>query len=330
MRPFSYSRPTAIADALAIEQREAGAKYLGGGTNLIDLMKMDVERPEHLVDIAHLPMAKIEERNGGMRIGALARNSEVAAHPGVRRQYPVLSHAILSGATPQIRNMATTGGNLLQRTRCYYFYDPTYSACNKRMPNSGCAALQGNNRIHAILGASEHCIATYPGDMAVALSALDAQVVLKGPQGERALPVDRFYRLPGTTPHIENEMRPGELIIAVDLPAASAGKRSYYLKVRDRNSYAFALVSVAAVLEIGPDNRIRDARIALGGAAPKPWRVQEADDSLRNQAADDAAFLNAARILVRDAQPQRDNAFKVELARRAVVRALRTAVSQPV
>jgi xanthine dehydrogenase YagS FAD-binding subunit len=330
MRPFAYSRPITVADAVAIDQRDSAAKYLGGGTNLIDLMKMGVERPERLVDITHLPMSKIEERNGGLRVGALVRNSEVAAHPGIRRQYPVLSHAILSGASPQIRNMATTGGNLLQRTRCFYFYDPTYAACNKRTPGSGCAALEGRNRIHAILGTSENCIATYPGDMAVALTALDAQVILRGPAGERALPIGRFYRLPGDTPHIETELRPGELITAVDLPAASAGRRSYYLKVRDRTSYAFALVSVAAVLDIDSGNRIREGRLALGGVAHKPWSVPEADDSLRNQAAGDSAFRRAAELLVRGALPRRDNAFKIELARRAVVRALRTATNRPV
>ncbi len=330
MRPFAYSRPTTIVDAVAIQHRDAAAKYLGAGTNLIDLMKMGVERPEHLVDITHLPMSKIEERNGGFRVGALVRNSELAIHPGIRRQYPVLSHAILSGASPQIRNMATTGGNLLQRTRCFYFYDPTYAACNKRTPGSGCAALEGSNRIHAILGASEKCIATYPGDMAVALTALDAQVILRSPAGERTLPLSRFYRLPGDTPHIETELLPGELITAVDLPAASAGRRSYYLKVRDRNSYAFALVSVAAVLDIDSGNRIREARVALGGVAHMPWSVPEANDSLRNQTADDSAFHRAAEILIRGAQPRRDNSFKVELARRAVVRALRAATNRPV
>ncbi len=201
MRPFTYTLPTHVDAAIAAEQRQPEAKYLGGGTNLVDLMKMGVERPSHLVDITRLPLGRIEEHAGGMRIGALARNSEVAAHPAIRQRYPVLSHAILSGASPQIRNMATTGGNLLQRTRCYYFYDPTYTECNKRMPGSGCAAMQGYNRIHAILGTSEQCIATYPGDMAVALTALDAQIVLRGPHGERSLPGDRYYRLPADTPH---------------------------------------------------------------------------------------------------------------------------------
>jgi xanthine dehydrogenase YagS FAD-binding subunit len=330
MQPFTYTLPTNIDAAIAAEQRQPETKYLGGGTNLVDLMKMGVEHPSHLVDITRLPLGRIEEHAGGMRIGALTRNSEVAAHPAIRRRYPVLSHAILSGASPQIRNMATTGGNLLQRTRCYYFYDPSYTECNKRAPGSGCAAMQGYNRIHAILGTSDQCIATYPGDMAVALTALDAQIVLRGPHGERALPVDRFYRLPGDTPHIESEIQPGELITGVELPGATAEKRSYYLKVRDRNSYAFALVSVAAVLDIGADNRIQEARIALGGVAPKPWRAFEAEAALRNQPAEEQAFRNAAPRVVREARPHRDNAFKVELAQRAVVRALMAAVNQPV
>ncbi len=330
MRAFTYTVPTNIDAALAAERRQPETKYLGGGTNLVDLMKMGVEHPSHLVDITRLPLGRIEEHAGGIRIGALARNSEVAAHPAIRNRYPLLSHAILSGASPQIRNMATTGGNLLQRTRCNYFYDPTYAECNKRTPGSGCAAMEGYNRMHAILGASAQCIATYPGDMAVALAALDAQIVLRGPQGERSLPVDRFYRLPGDTPHVENEMQPGELITAVELPEAASGKRAYYLKVRDRNSYAFALVSVAALLDIDGDNQIRQARIALGGVAPKPWRAFDAETVLRGKTASEESFRNAAPLAVRDAQPRRDNAFKVELARRAVMRALMAAVNQPV
>jgi len=328
MIPFAYSRPADVADAIAIETRRPDAKFLAGGTNLIDLMKMGVENPPHLIDITRLPLARIEERPQGVRIGAMVRNSELAAHPLILQQYPVLSQAILSGASPQLRNMATTGGNLLQRTRCYYFYDPSYAECNKRVPGSGCAAIQGNNRIHAILGGSEHCIATYPGDMAVALTALEAQVVVRGPQGERSIPVGEFYRLPGATPHIENELRPHELIVAVDLPAAPTGAGSNYLKVRERNSYAFALVSVAAIVSLGTDNRIGQARIALGGVAPKPWRVAAAEESLRGQAAAEPAFQEAAEILVRGAKPYRYNAFKVELARRATVKAL-TAASQP-
>ena len=218
MRNFGYSRPLEVAEAIGIEQRQADTKYLGGGTNLVDLMKMGVEHPSHLVDITRLPLTQIEERNGGVSIGALVRNSEVAAHPAIRQRYPVLSQAILAGASAQIRNMATTGGNLLQRTRCCYFYDPSYAECNKRTPGSGCAAIQGYSRMHAILGASDHCIATYPGDMAVALTALEASLVVRGVQGERSVPIEHFYRLPGDSPHIENELKPGELVIAVELP----------------------------------------------------------------------------------------------------------------
>jgi xanthine dehydrogenase YagS FAD-binding subunit len=218
--------------------------------------------------------------------------------------------------------MATTGGNLLQRTRCPYFYDPSYAECNKRAPGSGCAAIKGYNRIHAVLGTSDHCIATYPGDMAVALMALDAKVLVQGPQGERSIPVTGFYRLPGATPHLENELKPNELITAVELPPAIANAGSNYLKVRDRNSYAFALVSVAAIVDLDPNRQIRHARIALGGVGTKPWRILQAEESLRGKAADDPAFHDAAEILVRGAKPYRYNAFKIELARRAVVKAL--------
>jgi xanthine dehydrogenase YagS FAD-binding subunit len=330
MRSFGYSRPADVAGAIATEQRQPEAKYLGGGTNLVDLMKMGVEHPAHLVDVTRLPLARIEEHAGGVRIGALVRNSEVAADPGIRKRYPVLSDAILAGASAQIRNMATTGGNLLQRTRCPYFYDPSYAECNKRKPGSGCAAMQGYSRMHAILGASEHCIATYPGDMAVALTALDARVIVQGTQGERSVPIEQFYRLPGNTPHIENELRPGELITAVELPAAWADKKSHYVKVRDRNSYAFALVSVAAVLEIDPDHRIRQARIAVGSVAAKPWRVPEAEDALRGHAAGEQVFRRAAELVVRGARTRPDNAFKVELARRAIVRAAMAAAGPAV
>ena len=329
MRNFGYSRPLEVAEAIGIEQRQADTKYLGGGTNLVDLMKMGVEHPSHLVDITRLPLTQIEERNGGVSIGALVRNSEVAAHPAIRQRYPVLSRAILAGASAQIRNMATTGGNLLQRTRCCYFYDPSYAECNKRTPGSGCSAIQGYSRMHAILGASEHCIATYPGDMAVALTALEASLVVRGVQGERSVPIEHFYRLPGDSPHIENELKPGELVIAVELPQATANLRSSYLKIRDRRSYAFALVSVAAVLDIGPDNRIRAARIALGSVAPKPWRVKDAENTLHGQLANEQTFRRAAQLMVRGARPQRNNAFKIELARRATVRALKTAANEP-
>ncbi len=326
MRPFSYSRPKDVAEAIAQERRQPETKFLGGGTNLVDLMKMGVERPAHLIDVTALPLGQIQEHADGLRIGALVRNSEVAAHPLIRTKYPVLSQAILAGASPQIRNMATTAGNLLQRTRCYYFYDPTYTECNKRVPGSGCAAIQGFNRIHAILGGSEHCIATYPGDMAVALTALGAQIVIRGPRGERTVPIDGFYRLPGDTPNIEHDLTPDELITAVELPGEAA-TGSQYIKVRDRNSYAFALVSVAAVVSLASDNRIQQARIALGGVAPKPWRVTEAEDALRNQMATETSFQSAAEIVIRGAKPYRYNGFKIELARRTIVRAL-TAASQ--
>lgn len=330
MRPFSYSQPTNVSQALAAGSGKAAAKYLGGGTNLIDLIKMGVESPSELIDLTHLPLAKIEEHSGGIRIGACARNSETAAHPAILKKYPLLSHALLSGASAQIRNMATIGGNLLQRTRCYYFYDPTYAQCNKRAPGSGCAAMDGYNRIHAIVGVSDRCIAAYPGDMAVALAALDAQIVLRDGAGERTIAIDQFYRLPGETPHIETDLRPGELITAVELPAATAGRRSYYIKARDRNSYAFALVSVAAALDIGADGRIRDARIALGGVAPTPWRAHDAENMLRNQPAAEESFRNAAAVAVPNAKTRRYNAFKVELAHRAVARALTMAWKESV
>jgi xanthine dehydrogenase YagS FAD-binding subunit len=329
MRPFAYSRSGSVADAISIMEGAREAKFLGGGTNLVDLMKMGVERPAQLIDITRLPLSKIEERGNGIRIGATALNRDVAAHPLIRSRYTVLAEAILSGASPQIRNMATNGGNLLQRTRCFYFYDPSYAECNKRVPGSGCAAIHGYNRIHAILGASEQCIATHPSDMAVALTALDAVVQVEGSGGERSIPITKFYRLPGTTPQLETNLRPGELITAIDLPSVSpdaskAGTvRSHYLKVRDRNSFAFALVSVAAVLETDGEV-IRHAGIALGGVAHRPWRVPEAEQALIGRKANESTFRTAADILVRGAKTYRYNAFKVELARRSVVRALST------
>ena len=327
MRPFSYSRPSDAAEAVTSLATQADAKVLGGGTNLLDLLKMGVEHPAHLVDITALPLADIREQNGGIRIGASMRNSELAAHPLIRERYPLLSEAVLAGASPQIRNMATTGGNLMQRTRCYYFYDPSYTECNKRVPGSGCAALKGYNRIHAILGGSEQCIAVHPSDFAVALSALGAQVVIRNQDGERLVPVDAFYRLPGTTPQIETVLKPHDLITAVDLPAPVLNGRSHYLKVRDRNSFAFALVSVAAIVATGPDKRIQEARIALGGVAPKPWRVTAAEAALKGKEVSEAAFRQAAAIVVHGAVPHRYNGFKVELAQRAIVRALTAATA---
>jgi xanthine dehydrogenase YagS FAD-binding subunit len=315
-----------VDEAISAMSHADAGKCLGGGTNLIDLMKMGVEQPSQLVDITKLPLSNIEEHAGGVRIGAITSNRDVAAHPLIRSRYPVLSEAILAGASPQIRNMATTGGNLLQRTRCFYFYDPSYTECNKRTPGSGCAAIHGYNRIHAILGASEHCIATHPSDMAVALTALDAIVQVKGPGGERSVPIGEFYRLPGSTPQIETNLRKDEVVTAVDLPSSSDKKRSHYLKVRDRNSFAFALVSVAAVLEI-ENGMIRSASIALGGVAHKPWRVSAAERALVGKKPQEAEFQAAADILVRGARTYRHNAFKVELARRSVVRALTTVLT---
>lgn len=328
MNPFTYTRASGVADAISAAAREPGTKYLAGGTNLIDLIKAGTEQPVHLIDISRLPLSAIEETAGGVRIGAMARNTDVAAHPLIRQHYAVLSQALLAGASPQLRNMATVGGNLLQRTRCYYFYDPSYKECNKRNPGSGCAAIPGYNRVHGILGTSEQCIATHPSDMAVGMMALDARVVIHGSGGERIVPLDSFYRLPGNTPQIENDLKPGELITAVDIPNRFAGRPAYYLKVRDRNSYAFALVSAAVVLDLGANNQIVDARIALGGVAHKPWRVPEAEAALRGRNADESAFRDAAEILVHGAKPYRFNGFKVELARRCTVRALATAAQR--
>jgi len=327
MNAFTYKRTSSADDALAEIKKQKDSKYLGGGTNLIDLMKMGVEHPSVLVDVTRVPEASIEEYNGGVRIGAMARNSAVAAHPLIRQRYPVLAEALLSGASPQIRNMATVGGNLLQRTRCYYFYDATFYECNKRLPGSGCAAQTGDNRIHAILGGSDQCIATHPSDMAVALAALDAVIQVKGPTKERSIPLVDFYRLPGRTPHLETVLRAGELITSVDLPAPVAS-RWHYLKVRDRNSFAFALVSVAALVDLDEQKHIREARIALGGVAPRPWRNPDAERSLSGAAADETAFGQAADILLRGANAYRHNAFKVELARRSIVRALSAACQQ--
>ena len=321
MNPFTYSRAATVDDAVAGIARPQ-AKPLGGGTNLIDLMKMGVEKPEHLVDITRVPLSAIEEQGGGLRIGAMARNSDAAEHPLIRQRYPVLSQALLAGASQQLRNMATIGGNLMQRTRCYYFYDPSYAECNKRHPGSGCAAIRSYNRIHAILGTSPQCIATHPSDMCVALAALEAVIQVRGPRGERSIPIADFHRLPGTTPHLDTNLKPEELITGIVLPAMPYARRSYYLKVRDRNSYAFALVSVAAALDIDGDGTIRAARVALGGVAPKPWRRTTAEDLLAGQKPGEAVFRAAAEELVRGAQTYRDNRFKLELARRSILRAL--------
>jgi len=326
MRAFTYIRVVRIEDALAAAS-EPDTRLLAGGTNLIDLMKGYVEQPRHVVDINALPLADIVELpDGGMRIGALARNSDTANHPLIRARYPLLAQALLAGASPQLRNMATVGGNLLQRTRCHYFVDVAFPACNKRKPGSGCAARTGFTRQLAILGASEQCLATHPSDMAVALVALDAVVVARGPDGERRIQSGEFHRLPGTTPQRDTELRPGELITAVELPRSSFADRVCYLKIRDRASYAFALVSVAAALDVR-NGAVRDARVVLGGVAPKPWRAREAERALIGQQAEAAAFSAAARASVAGARPVGDNAFKVQLAQRAVARALQTAAS---
>ncbi|MGA7209821.1 MAG: xanthine dehydrogenase family protein subunit M, partial [Pseudolabrys sp.] len=300
--------------------------FIAGGTNLIDLMKYDVERPLRLIDITHLPLKTVEETaNGGVRIGALVPNSDLAYHPLIEKRYPLLSSAILAGASQQLRNMASTGGNLLQRTRCFYFYDVA-TPCNKREPGSGCSARDGINRINAILGTSEACIATHPSDMCVALAALEAKVHVAGPAGERTIAFADFHRLPGNTPEVDTNLKPNEIITAIELPAQGFAANYSYLKIRDRLSYAFALVSVAAALEL-EGNRITEARLALGGVAHKPWRNLEAELAMRGKPADAPAFAEAAAVLLRDAKGFAHNAFKIDLARRAIVRTLRQAAN---
>ncbi len=322
MNNFAYSRAADIESAVQAASQHPHSAFIGGGTNLLDLMKYGVEAPQHLIDINRLNLNKIEElQDGSVRIGALARNSDMANHPLIRERYPVLSEALLAGASAQLRNAATTGGNLLQRTRCYYFYDVGFEQCNKRKPGSGCAALEGITRIHAILGANDKCIATHPSDMAVAMAALEAKVQVIGPKGARSIPMADFHRLPGNSPQIDTNLQTGELITAIDLPPMPEAKTSFYLKVRDRNSYAFALVSVASVLSI-QNNKIQKARLALGGVAHKPWRVPEAEELLIGKQPGEAAYQAAANALVSGAKTYPDNAFKVELAKRSVVRAL--------
>jgi len=329
MQSIFYDRATDIHHAIELA-RQPGAKFIGGGTNLLDLYKSGIEKPVRLVDVSRLALSAIEELpDGGLRIGAMATNTAAANHPLLRQRYRVLSEALLNGASSQLRNMATVGGNLLQRTRCYYFTDPTFAHCNKRDPGSGCDAIEGHNRIHAILGASPQCIATNPSDMNVALAALDAVIHLQGPSGARQVPILDFHRLPQDRPQDDTVIQAGELITAVELPPAGLS-RQHYLKVRDRASYAFALVSVAVALDVdgdGDDQHVRDVRIALGGVAHKPWRAQAAEDVLRGQALSDEVLARAGAAAVAGAQPYPHNAFKVELAQRAVVRALRNAAA---
>jgi xanthine dehydrogenase YagS FAD-binding subunit len=317
--PFDYRRASSLAEALELG-RAPGSRYLAGGTNLVDLMKYGVEAPRRLVDVSRLPLGGIAGRpGGGLSIGALATNAELAADPRVVRDYPVLAQALLAGASPQLRHLATTAGNLLQRTRCYYFYDTAF-ACNKRSPGSGCAARGGRTRIHAVLGQSEACIATHPSDLAVALLLLDAVVHVEGPGGPRDVPLAEFHRLPGDRPELDTTLAPGELITRVDLPALPLARRSAYLKVRDRAQYAFALVSAAVALDVD-GGRVRDARFAFGGLAHRPWRVREAEQALVGGPATPEAYRAAAERALAGARGEGDNDFKVELARRTLVRA---------
>jgi xanthine dehydrogenase YagS FAD-binding subunit len=318
---FGYARANDVADAVRMISADPTAKFIAGGTNLVDLMKQDVERPSRLVDISRLPLRNIEETaDGGLRIGALVPNSDLAYHPLIEKRYPLLASAILAGASQQLRNMASTGGNLLQRTRCAYFYD-IVTPCNKREPGSGCSAIGGINRIHAILGASEDCIATHPSDMCVALAALDAKVRVTGPAGERTIKFADFHRLPGNTPQTDTNLHPNEIVTAIDLPAEGFAANYSYLKIRDRLSYAFALVSIAVALEL-EGGAIKEARLALGGVAHRPWRDASAEAALRGQTADQSSFTRAADLLLRDAKGYEHNAFKIELARRGIVRTL--------
>ncbi len=331
MRPFKFSKAGDANAAVQTVSANANAKYLAGGTNIIDLMKEDVERPDALVDITKLNFTQIKNiadgaNKGGVSIGATAKNTDTANHPLIRQNYPLLTQAILSGASGQIRNMATNGGNLNQRTRCTYFYD-TAMPCNKREPGTGCGALEGVNRNHAIFGYSEKCVATHPSDMCVALAALDAVVQVQGANGQmRSIPFVDYHRLPGDTPQKDNNLNYGELITAIEIPKNNFAAKSYYLKVRDRASYAFALVSVAAALEMSGNN-ISQIRIAVGGVAHKPWRAAEAEKFLTGKAATEANFKQAAEAEMRNAKPLEYNKFKVELGKRGIVRALQMAMN---
>jgi xanthine dehydrogenase YagS FAD-binding subunit len=319
METFRYSQAKTVEGAVR-SHGDTGA-FIAGGTTLVDLMKLNVLQPSSLIDINSLPLAQVEVLpSGGLRVGALVRNSDLAWNATVKTKYPVLSEALLSGASPQLRNMATTGGNLLQKTRCYYYRDTNY-ACNKRKPGSGCSAMDGYNRIHAVLGGSEHCVATHPSDMAVAMMALEATVHTSGPKGERQIALDEFYLAPGDTPDKENVLVPGEIITHVTLPALPAGARSHYLKLRDRAQYEFALASAAVVIQVS-GGRIVRARIAFGGIGTKPWRSREAEKALEGQPLKSEVFLQAADAAMAGAKPLKYNGFKIELAKRALVRTL--------
>jgi xanthine dehydrogenase YagS FAD-binding subunit len=321
MIPFQYTRASDVADAIRQIATDPSAKFIAGGTNLIDLIKYDVAAPTRLIDISRLPLRNVEETaTGGVLIGAMVPNSDLAYHPLIEARYPLISRSIMAGASQQLRNMASTGGNLLQRTRCFYFYDAA-TPCNKREPGSGCSAISGVNRINAILGTSDACIATHPSDMCVALAALEAIVHVTGPAGSRTIAFSDFHRLPGDTPQRDTNLEPDEIITAIELPAKGFAANYSYLKIRDRLSYAFALVSVAAALELDSDT-IKEARLALGGVAHKPWRSSAAEAALHGQRAGEAAFAQAADILLRGAKGFGHNDFKIGLARRAIMRAL--------
>jgi xanthine dehydrogenase YagS FAD-binding subunit len=322
MKPFAYTRPGNVDDAIATAASESGAAFIAGATELANWMKDGIQSPARLIDINSLPLSEIVVQADGLRLGALARMSDVAAEPAVRRAYPVLSEALERGASPQIRNMGTMAGNLLQRTRCPYFRETSFP-CNKRAPGTGCAALSGQHRVHAIFGSSDACIAVHPSDLAVALVALDAVVNTRGPGGERTIPVEDLYLAPGTTPHVETVLQQGELILDVALPASPFVARSHYLKVRERASFEFAVVSVAACLELaGPDETVRSARVVFGGVAYKPWRARAAEDVLLHKPLTLESITAAGAAAIQGAQPRHDTAFKVPLAARAVIRAL--------
>lgn len=322
MQNFTLANPASLDAALTAAQ-QADAKFIAGGTDLLQLMKDDIERPQRLVDLDGLPFDQVRVGDDGARIGALVRMSDLADNPDLRRHYPVIAEALLASASPQVRNMATIGGNLLQRTRCGYFRDPGVTACNKRRPGSGCSAILGFNRLHAVLGGSDFCIATHPSDLAVALAALDATVEIRGGDGVRNVPINGFYLLPGETPEHETVLAPGEIITAILVPPPSAGERSHYLKLRDRASFEFALVSAAVAVTVD-DGRIRSARIAVGGVGTKPWRLSNVEAALVNIPLSHEALAQAAAHAAEGARPTHENAFKVPLMQRAVVRALAT------
>lgn len=324
MQPFSYAKVTSQETAIATVNQDRTAAFIAGGTDLLGLMKDGVQTANILIDINSLPLADIEFKTTGIRIGAVSRMTDVAFHPKIQECYPVISQALLQSSSPQLRNMATVGGNLLQRVRCSYFRDPVFP-CNKRTPGIGCSAITGYNRMHAIFGASEHCIAVHPSDLAVALAALDAVICIQGAEKERRISIHDFYLLPGETPEKETLLQPGELIVAIEVP--NSAYKSHYLKVRDRASYEFALVSVAIALEVEQD-MIKSARIAFGGVAPKPWRARDAEELLKGKPINETTFRDAAAVAIKEAKPQTDNEFKIELVKRALIRALSVVVEK--